>query len=144
VIDKNRTAAMNTRSFKLKESDRAIKIGVGGAVAVGGGAVMHFFGGAGLVGIVGVAVGLVLVGMALVRGSKPVVIVEPTMIVLRFAAERRIPFHAISKVEQLPSNDVVLALHDGERLDVKLSRLAEEDSAWVRKALRREVRLAAS
>ena len=67
---------------------------------------------------------------------------EATRVLLRFAAPVAIPFHSIASVDLLKTQDLSLALQNGSTVLIPMASLDESDAAWLKKTLRREVRMA--
>lgn len=128
-----------TRDMYRKSSDRHRLIFIGGAAAVAGAIVMSLAGG---IGSIGLLIGLFVAGLGVIRGRRPVVSMEATRVLLNFAAPLAIPFHSIASVDLLQTQDLALSLQSGARVVIPLSKLEEQDGAWLKKQLRREVRLA--
>jgi hypothetical protein len=128
-----------TRDLFRKKSDLLRTLLLGVALAAGGGILLSFVGN---VGVLFLLVGLALVAVGIVRGRKPLVTVEATRVLLNFAAPLTIPFHTIASVDLLKTQDISLALANGNKVVIPLSKLEEDDGAWLKKQLRKEVRLA--
>jgi hypothetical protein len=67
---------------------------------------------------------------------------EPKSVVLAFAEKITVPFKSIARVEHPKDQAMELYLHSGAKVLVQLSLLEESDGAWLRKALRKEIRAA--
>jgi hypothetical protein len=128
-----------TKELFRRKSHQTRMLLIGVALAAVGG--ILFTSTAGLGGVLVVA-GLMVVGFGVVRGRAPLVTMEPTRVQLHFAEPRTIPFHNITAVELLSSQDLSLALSSGARVVIPMARLEENDGAWLKKELRKEVRLA--
>lgn len=122
-----------------RSSHRHRLIAVGVATAVAGGLVMSFIGN---IGVVAVVAGVCAAGLGVLRGRRPVVTMEATRVLLNFAAPIAIPFHSIASVDLLQTQDLSLSLQNGSRVLLPITKLDEDDAAWLKKQLRREVRLA--
>lgn len=126
-----------SKELFLKRSDRTRLVKIGAAVAVGGAAVAFFVPAVGVIVLLaGAATGAF--GWSKSRGA--VVEYGENSIVLKFKEPKSIPFSSITKVETLQTHDVDLVLQSGGRVRVEASKLDEEDGAWLRKALRKQVR----
>lgn len=128
-----------TKDLFRRKSHQTRLLLIGVALAAIGG--VSFTANAGLGGVLVVA-GLMVVGYGVVRGRAPLVTMEPTRVQLRFGEPRTIPFHSITAVELLASQDLSLALSSGARVVIPMAGLEEGDGAWLKKELRKEVRLA--
>jgi hypothetical protein len=117
-----------------------VGLGLSGGITLAGGVAL----GAGIdLGVIGLGVGLVWLLTSIVRGGRAVIIMEPTSVLLRFAAPRDIPFRTIARVDQV-DKDTELVLRSGEKVRVPTSKLEDEMGAWLRKEIRKEIRLAAT
>lgn len=132
-----------TRHLYPKRAQRFRSLAIGGAIALGGGALLAVKGGEGIVAIV---VGLVVVAWGVVRGARPLVTIEPTSIVLRFAARKNVPFFEIARVDVLKTktHDLELCLRSGAKHVIPMEPFEDDDAAWLRRELRKEMRMAAS
>lgn len=128
-----------TRVLFRKKSDTFRLLLIGGALAIAGAALISFGMKPGFVLLIA---GLPLSGLALLRGRIPLVTFEATRLLLRFTAPLAVPFHSIALVNTLKDQDLELVLQNGSRILLPMAKLEEEDGAWLRKALRKEVRLA--
>ena len=130
-----------TRHLFQRKILRLRGLAIGGITAVVGGAMMQVYGG---IGVVFVLIGAALIVVAILRGRRPLITVEPTGIVLRFGESVSVNFGAISRVEQLKTDDLQLWLRAGSKVLIPMSKLEEEDGAWLKKALRKEMRAASA
>lgn len=122
-----------------RSSHRHRLIAAGIAAAVAGAIVMSFIG---KIGVVAVVAGVCMAGLGVLQGRRPVVTMEATRVLLKFAAPVAIPFHSIASVDLLQTQDLSLSLQNGSRVLLPITKLDEDDAAWLKKQLRREVRLA--
>ena len=126
-----------TRELFLKKSARMQSLALGGVLTITGGVLMHFYGGIALV-LVAAGAAILIVGM--VRGRRAVVSLDASSVVLRFSAPLAVPFRTITRVDQTKALDLELCLQNGARVLIPMSKLEEEDGAWLKKTLRKQVR----
>lgn len=129
---------MTTELFR-KRSDFTRNLGIGAALTAIGCVFVFFYGPPGLV-IVGL--GVVLLVGAFLRSKRALVTMEQKAIVLTFAEKVTVPFKNIERAEHLKNHDIELHLHSGKMVLVQLTLLEDSDGAWLRKALRKEIRTA--
>ncbi|MBI1945559.1 MAG: hypothetical protein HYS27_07675 [Deltaproteobacteria bacterium] len=126
-----------SKNIYRRSSDRYRVIVAGGAVAIAGCWSMPSVG---IGAAVAVAIGLVMVAVGVARGGRPLVSIEPSRVLVNFTKPIAVPFHTVASVDLLEGNDLSLSLRSGARVFIPVSRLEDVDGAWLRRALRREVR----
>jgi hypothetical protein len=126
-----------SRHLYRRQGARVRGLLVSGAISLAGCALLVGYGREGLVLM---AIGVVALAFAIVRGRRPLVTLDPTTVTLRFRERERVPFISIVRVDQLRSHDLELCLESGVKVSVPMALLDDDDATWLRKELRREVR----
>lgn len=124
-----------------KQSLRLRSLAIGGAVAFAGAAVLMWKGNEGFVAI---AVGLAIIAWGIARGARPLVTIEASSVVLRHNGRKNVPFIEIARVDQLKTRDLELCLVSGAKHTIPIRAFEEADGEWLRRELRKEMRVSAS
>lgn len=125
-----------------RQASKTRGLAIGGVLALMGAASLKFQEGS--VGVIPVAVGLAVIVFVFLRAARPIVVIEPSAVVLRFAGRQHIPFSNIARVDQNKAHDLELCLESGAKTTIPMSLLEDDDATWLRRELRKEMRVAAS
>ena len=127
---------MSVQMFQ-KKADRLRTLAIGGALTLGG---VLFFVYAGTFGAVVAAAGVLVLVAGILRGRRALVTLDATNLLLRFAAPLEVPLRTIVRLDQLKSHDIELGLASGAKVLIPMSRLEEDEGAWLKKSLRKTLR----